>query len=452
MSDEKQLTVAELLARSGKKAPTGGKSRPRRRRSLEDGGVSVAELTGSIPRVKAKPAEARHSNVPLDQDTEEVAQPAAPEKSAATAKTPAEKPAAKDAGTDTSAADTAAAEKPAAAPAKAQPAVTTDTTGARKVPAGKTPTQGAAASSGKPTAKSSVPAATPGATAAAERASRKPGAPETKDAELSAADKFAAAKAAATGSTTPGKSAEAENDKKSGSEKPQPPAAAAATAGTTAAAKTTPAAAVAADKAETGSKDPATRPGSKSGKAESAETTGKESVEPDKKLPSREDTQVIGAVEAAEPVRRGPVNTGATAGAQSAAAAVPTSLATGVGAALGADLTGEIPAVGETTPVEGSTPLANEDVDEEEEGISLVAVIALAVVGIILGVLVFLGFEHLWANFNRVAVGIAALVVTLGLMLGTRLLRTTNDGLSMTLAGAAGILMSFGPALIMYLT
>ena len=54
--------------------------------------------------------------------------------------------------------------------------------------------------------------------------------------------------------------------------------------------------------------------------------------------------------------------------------------------------------------------------------------------------------------FHLARRGIAALVVTLAMVLGTRALRTTNDGLSMTLAGAAGLLMSFGPALIMYLT
>ncbi|WIM73129.1 hypothetical protein QP028_05740 [Corynebacterium suedekumii] len=46
---EKQLTVAELLARAGKENPEGDKPRRRRRRSLEDGGISVAELTGSLP-------------------------------------------------------------------------------------------------------------------------------------------------------------------------------------------------------------------------------------------------------------------------------------------------------------------------------------------------------------------------------------------------------------------
>jgi len=65
MSDDKQLTVAELLARAGKEdsdadGTSGGRARSgkegsekprrRRRRSMEDGGgVSVAELTGAVP-------------------------------------------------------------------------------------------------------------------------------------------------------------------------------------------------------------------------------------------------------------------------------------------------------------------------------------------------------------------------------------------------------------------
>ena len=86
MSDDKQLTVAELLARAGKEnsdgqgkadaqggsgaRKSGGdseKPRRRRRRSMEDGGgVSVAELTGSFPKVTAKPKESKHGS-PIDE-------------------------------------------------------------------------------------------------------------------------------------------------------------------------------------------------------------------------------------------------------------------------------------------------------------------------------------------------------------------------------------------------
>ena len=65
---EKQLTVAELLAKAGREGEGGGEETPRRRRrrSVDSGGVSVAELTGRIPKVEAKPAESRHSSSPLD--------------------------------------------------------------------------------------------------------------------------------------------------------------------------------------------------------------------------------------------------------------------------------------------------------------------------------------------------------------------------------------------------
>lgn len=98
MSEDKQLTVAELLARAQKTNPDVGK-RPRRRRSLEEGGVSVAELTGSFKAVDARPAEAKHSSVPLDAPAEPTpAKPAAEKAEPAAAKpvakraAPAEKP------------------------------------------------------------------------------------------------------------------------------------------------------------------------------------------------------------------------------------------------------------------------------------------------------------------------------------------------------------------------
>ena len=80
MSDEK-LTVAELLARRNKERgdSAGSEDRPRRRRrSLEEGGVSVAELTGSIPRVEADgPRRGSHAVVEDDElDDEQVVESA----------------------------------------------------------------------------------------------------------------------------------------------------------------------------------------------------------------------------------------------------------------------------------------------------------------------------------------------------------------------------------------
>lgn len=93
MSEDKQLTVAELLARAQKTNPDVGK-RPRRRRSLEEGGVSVAELTGSFKAVDARPAEAKHSSVPLDAPAEPTPAKPAAEKVETVAEKPAAKPAA----------------------------------------------------------------------------------------------------------------------------------------------------------------------------------------------------------------------------------------------------------------------------------------------------------------------------------------------------------------------
>ena len=138
---DKQLTVAELLARAEKENPSGSR-RPRRRRSLEDGGVSVAELTDSFKKVDAKPAEVKHSSVPIDAPSD------TPKKTPTQAPKPEPKPADKPAQAESVKLRPAAkpAEKPAAKPAaqvpkpapagssvtKIQPA-TDDTTVLRKV-------------------------------------------------------------------------------------------------------------------------------------------------------------------------------------------------------------------------------------------------------------------------------------------------------------------------------
>lgn len=149
---DKQLTVAELLARAEKENPSGPR-RPRRRRSLEDGGVSVAELTDSFKKVDAKPAEVKHSSVPIDapsdtpkktptQAPKPEPKPAAPKVEPKPAEPkPAPKPAApKPAQAESARAESVKlrpAEKPAPKPAgssvtKVQPA-SDDTTVLRKV-------------------------------------------------------------------------------------------------------------------------------------------------------------------------------------------------------------------------------------------------------------------------------------------------------------------------------
>ena len=124
---DKQLTVAELLARAEKENPEAAR-RPRRRRSLEDGGVSVAELTDSFKKVDVKPAEVKHSSVPIDapSDNPAPANPEATEPEPAKVEAPkpeAPKPAASTSVKLRPATKPAPAPEPAPAP-KPEPALT----------------------------------------------------------------------------------------------------------------------------------------------------------------------------------------------------------------------------------------------------------------------------------------------------------------------------------------
>ncbi|MBV7302110.1 hypothetical protein [Corynebacterium sp. TAE3-ERU2] len=100
MSDQ-QLTVAELLARASKEnGDQAPRKRRRRRRSLEEGGVSVAELTGSIPKVDKTPEQPKHTSQPIDaENTARTSEPApeaappAPEQSAVQQQESVDKPA-----------------------------------------------------------------------------------------------------------------------------------------------------------------------------------------------------------------------------------------------------------------------------------------------------------------------------------------------------------------------
>ena len=119
---DKQLTVAELLARAEKENPSGPR-RPRRRRSLEDGGVSVAELTDSFKKVEAKPAEVKHSSVPIDapSDTPKKTPTQAPKpEPTPAAPKPEPKPVSKVAPKPVQKAETKVAPKPADKPAQAE--------------------------------------------------------------------------------------------------------------------------------------------------------------------------------------------------------------------------------------------------------------------------------------------------------------------------------------------
>ena len=262
MADEKQLTVAELMARNAKNRPDGATSSRRRRRSLEEGGVSVAELTGNLEKVKATPAEAKHSSVSIDETA-----PVIP------------------------------------APKKEEDKQ-----------------------------------------------------PETKQAE---SKQPAAAQGAAVRVEKPKADTEADAEEK-------------------------------------------------------------------RHQPSTEDTHVIQRVKD-EPEKAEAKDTKVTT-EEPVAPAVP------------------------AEPAEPAQDAELEEYDdeedyEEEEKLNPFAVVLLALVGIVLGAVVFKGFEVLWENFSRIVVLILAVVVT-GVIVGiVHALRTNRDGLSMFLAAIAGLVLTFGPLL-----
>lgn len=389
MAEDKQLTVAELLARSAKERERRGSAdtsaqeeegkevpRRRRRRSLDEGGISVAELTGSIKRVKAEPSRSRHSEAA---DSASSVTPA-PEKT--------EKPADTSAAKSSSAAEKAkpkAAETPAAsktsAPSKAS---TADKPAEKKESPKKTAKPAAAAASGA--------AATAGAKADAKADSepvKKPDTPATDD-------------------TTVIKKVETE------------PQAGSAPVESKATAK--------ADKPAAKADKPAAKAEGKPAAARVDETT----VMPAQPAPGKQAKKQSAA--AAAP---------AAASASAAPAAATTDAATG-----------EIPVVTEDArPSEAQVAQREEyDVDaDDDDKLSAVSIVVLSLVGIILGAIVFKGFEVLWGRFDRIIVSILALVVT-GAMVGVvHALRTARDSVSMTLAAIVGLVLTFGPLLIIVL-
>ena len=329
MADKKKLTVAELLARDkkarGEKGGKDDKRSRRHRRSLDEGGISVAELTGNLKKVKASPAEAKHTSVSIDEGAPVIRAPkAADATDADSAKKSTDKPASQS-----------------AAKAAAKPAQT----------------------------------AKPAAAAAAQEAAKKN--------QLSADDTAVIQRV--------GK--EKADDAK--------PAAAKATAAKPAAEKP------AADKTSA-DKASAAKPVAEKPKAD-------------------KDAKAAGAG-------------AATAGAGAAAAAsVPASKKAGV--AKDAEETGNLPKVEDD----------EEWIEEEHEKLNPVSILLMIVAGILLAIVIFKGFEILWDSFPRLVVAILALCVT-AIMVGvTHALRTARDGFSMFLAGFTGLILTFGPLLLVML-
>ncbi len=287
MADKKQLTVAELLARNAKNRPGEEKTPRRRRRSLDEGGISVAELTGNLEKVKATPAEAKHSSVSIDETAPVIPAPKKEQKEQPKQETPQQEESKKKA--DKPQAAAVPVEKPAESETKRSQPSDEDTRVIQKV-------------KDEPKKKA-----------------------ETKKTEAKAEPKV-----------------EEKTDDK---------------AETKVADKTAPQAAVA----------------------------------------TEDDTFTTGELEA----------------------------------------------------VDRDLEEYDEDYDDEEEGkLNPFAVVLLALVGIVLGAIVFKGFEILWDRFDRLVVVVLGVVVT-GVIVGiVHALRTSRDGLSMFLAAVTGLVLTFGPLLV----
>ena len=493
MSDDKQLTVAELLARAGKEKSDGDgapgsrgagkdgsdKPRRRRRRSMEDGGVSVAELTGSFPKVKAKPKESKHGS-PIDEASGEQAGKK-PAPGAATPATPSSKEKTSQ-GTDgrSQSSRTGAGSGRATQPGKQA----ADSAGAQPADSGKNAGKSDSAGSGKIAGKG----ASSGKTKPVDGAT---GADKTVTKQQDSRTKTKSF----TVNRKPAEQTPTKGSEKASSTSNKATGASGAASGSTlksgAAAK--PGFADAAQSAKSGQQD---KPGSQGSATKPADAA--KSV-PEKPSPASDETAEISRVTDAHAEQEqsskdegDTVTTGEIPKVDSAGRA--TSTAKQQAGQRASDDTSEFQSVddaaaqsapgassaqksknkqksggfGSPIPsaaeqreqeapvhagpdVDAGTDAENDESIAEGEGMNPLAVVLLALTGIILGVVVFKGFEMLWGSLNNFLVAALAVGVT-GVMAGiVHALRTERDGLSMTLAVIVGLLLTFGPAVLVVL-
>lgn len=477
MSDDKQLTVAELLARAGKENSDGQgkagaqggsgarksgsdseKPRRRRRRSMEDGGgVSVAELTGSFPKVTAKPKESKHGS-PIDETS--------------SGETSSNK-GAKAANAGSEAAQNAATEKPSGSKApvaaeKKQPATQSVSPATSPTTRKKSKTITVGRKSDEKN-NGGIGTKTGGQATSVQGSSQEKVSSASAGASGSAAGIGNAAKGVGIGNA--GNAAGAGSAK--APEKPTP--ASDETAEISRVTDTTSA------RTEGGSDKQNQRPNGRDQKNHERKETSRKDSETTGEIPRVQpgkpvDKAAKTADTASQPVKPGkradddtsefqniPDSlTQAAAGAPVGGAGQDGAKSTGINstqkkAAQGAQQTGRPDnLVQENAQPSGGPSPVHADADQDDavsegEGMSPVAVILLALVGIVLGVVVFKGFEMLWGALNNYLVAALAVGVT-GVMAGiVHALRTERDGLSMTLTAIVGLLLTFGPAILVVL-
>lgn len=475
MSDDKQLTVAELLARAGKENSDGQgkagaqggsgarksgsdseKPRRRRRRSMEDGGgVSVAELTGSFPKVTAKPKESKHGS-PIDETSS----------GETSSNNEISSKGAKAAKAGSGAAQNAATEKPSGPKApvaaeKKQPATQSVSPATPPTTRKKSKTITVGRTSGDKN-NGGIGTKTGGQATSVQDSSQE---------KASSASASAGASGSAAGIGNAGNAAGAGSAK--APEKPTP--ASDETAEISRVTDTT------STRTEGGSDKQNQRPNGRDQKNHERKETSRKDSETTGEIPRVQpgkpvDKAAKTADTASQPVKPGkradddtsefqniPDSlTQAAAGAPVGGAGQDGAKSTGRNstqkkAAQGAQQTGRPDnSVQENAQPSGGPSPVHADADQDDavsegEGMSPVAVILLALVGIVLGVVVFKGFEMLWGALNNYLVAALAVGVT-GVMAGiVHALRTERDGLSMTLTAIVGLLLTFGPAILVVL-
>ncbi|GAB3073857.1 hypothetical protein [Corynebacterium aquatimens] len=388
---DKQLTVAELLARAQQENPQaeGEQPRRRRRRSLEDGGVSVAELTGSLKAVDARPAEVKHSSVPIDEPAPAPqkptaaqpapAQPAAPQPAAQ--KPAAPKPEVKKIQPQTP-------EKP-----KAQAPGADDTITLRKFTADKPEAV-------KPEVKRT------------DTAKPEPVKPEARPEAAKPLEPKVAPKVTA---------------EKPDVKKPVEPRAASKPAAKPAGFGNAPLPVPSPEKAfeETAPvpvvRDESVNPLAEKGPAEKTPAEKDIVEKATVKKPAVDKPRVE------KPVSQKPVAD-----------------------QVGADGVGPI-VDKQKAPIEPVYDDVEEYQDEADNAVNPIGLVLMVFAGLVLGVLVFLAFQYLWGNYAKWIVSILAGLVTVGVVVGVRSMKTGRDTLTQVLAGLAGLAMTFGPAVVLLL-
>ena len=84
----------------------------------------------------------------------------------------------------------------------------------------------------------------------------------------------------------------------------------------------------------------------------------------------------------------------------------------------------------------------------DNQKVSVLSVVLMVIIAIAVGVGLFKGFEMLWANMSKIITALLAVAATGAIVGIVHALRTERDGLSMVLAGAAGLAVTFGPLAI----